>query len=242
MEWILLFLPAFLSVYALSRRFLFRSWSPDSRGEASSCAMSLSHGTPAVLLATRSLLLSPGTRSFCSPNSSPDDLVLEFSIAYFLSDLVHLIVFAPSDVLFIAHHLATLFVFLTCRYLAHHGAYELLVLLVMAEVTSVPQNAWTLARIRRSESTSANKVYARLCLPFYTFYSIVRGILAPIFVFKMGAFYMGGGCGGVISRWVWMPWLVVIGGAIGVSILWVYNNWVEYVRGSGRKKRSEKEN
>jgi hypothetical protein len=51
---------------------------------------------------------------------------------------IHYLAFLPGDVLFIAHHLATLFVFLTCCHLVRHSAYALLVL---AEVTSLLQNA-----------------------------------------------------------------------------------------------------
>ncbi|KAI4375368.1 hypothetical protein MLD38_013248 [Melastoma candidum] len=240
MESLLLFLPAFLSVYGLSYCLLFRAWAPDSRPDASSCAISLSHGTPAVFLASRALLFSPtASRSFCSPNAPADNLALEFSIAYFLSDMLHLIVFRPSDVLFIAHHAATLFVFLTCRYLVHHGAYELLVLLILAEITSACQNTWTLARIQRLESAAANKVYESISVPFYAFYTIMRCVLGPAFVYKMGRFYLGDGCRGVVSKWVGMSWLAVIVTAICVSILWVWNNWVEYFREKGKKEKFE---
>jgi hypothetical protein len=43
--------------------------------------------------------------------------------------------FRFCDVLFIGPHLATFFVFLTCLFLEFHGAYGILMLLILAEVT-----------------------------------------------------------------------------------------------------------
>ncbi|KAJ8775033.1 hypothetical protein K2173_020037 [Erythroxylum novogranatense] len=130
-------------------------------------------------------------------------------------DLLHYLIFYPSNVLFIGHHLATLFVFLTCRYLVQHGAYAILALLVLAEVTSACQNAWTLANARRMNNEFAAKVFDVLSPPFYVFYSVARGFLGPYFVYQMGSSY--------ISGWVWVSWLIVVTLAIFVSILWVSN-------------------
>jgi hypothetical protein len=91
-------------------------------------------------------------------------------------DLLHYIAFFPSDLLFIGHHLATLFVFVTCRFLVHHGACAILALLVLAESTSASQNAWTLAKARRDDVALAEKVCGLLSPPFYALYSIVRGL------------------------------------------------------------------
>ncbi|KAL9454315.1 hypothetical protein AB3S75_009826 [Citrus x aurantiifolia] len=223
------FLLMFFTIYLVAYFVVFRSWSPKIRPEASSCLISIFHGTPAVVLATYALL-SNKSRGFSSPNTPLENLVLDFSIAYFATDLLHYLVFFPGDVLFIAHHLATLFVFLTCRCLVSHGAYALLSLLILAEVTSACQNAWTLACARSHDSEFAGKVYHILSPPFYAFYSVVRGVLGPMFVYEMCVFYMSGAADPVIPKWVWISWLIVVASAISVSILWVSNLWIQLFR------------
>ncbi|EEF50953.1 conserved hypothetical protein [Ricinus communis] len=180
-----LFFSFFLLIYLSAQFIVFRSWSPKFRPEASSCLISLFHGTPAVFFAAYAIF-TDASHSFSSPNTRTQNAVLDYSIAYFLMDLVHYIVFFPSDLLFIGHHLATLFVFITCRYVVSHGAFAILSLLILAEVTSACQNAWTLARARREDVKFAAKLYDSLSPPFYAFYCLVRGFLGPYFVYKMG--------------------------------------------------------
>jgi hypothetical protein len=219
----------FFIVYLIAYFIVFRNWSPKIRPEASSCLISLAHGTPAVFLSTYAIL-ADSSSGFASVNTRLQNSVLEFSVAYFLMDLLHYIIFFPSDVLFIGHHLATLFVFLTCRYVASHGAFAVLTLLILAEVTSLCQNLWTLANARRRDVEFAAKVYDFLSPPFYVLYSIVRGFVGPYFVYRMGAFYISGAAEGLIPRWVWVSWIVVVMSAISVSILWISNLWVELYR------------
>lgn len=224
-----LFLSFFVFIYLIAQFMVFRNWSPKIRPEASSCLISFFHGTPAVFLATGAIFSDPN-RGFASPNTQFQNLVLDYSIAYFLMDLLHYIVFVPSDLLFIGHHLATLFVFVTCRYLVSHGAFAILFLLILAEITSACQNAWTLANARRSDVEFAAKLYDFLSPPFYALYSVVRGFAGPYFLYQMGLFYLSGAADGVIPRWVWVSWIVVVTAAISVSILWITNLWVELYR------------
>lgn len=219
----------FLTIYLAAHFLVFRNWSPEIRPEAASCLISIFHGTPAVFLATHALFTDPN-RGFSSLNTKTEASVLDYSISYFLMDLIHYLIFSPSDILFIGHHLATLFVFVTCRYLVTRGAYAVLMLLILAEVTSACQNAWTLANARRIDVEFAAKVYDFLSLPFYAFYSVVRGILGPYFVYQMGAFFISGVDGGIIPKWIWVSWLFVVVIAISVSILWVTNLWVQLYR------------
>ncbi|KAJ4912029.1 DNA-binding storekeeper protein-related [Raphanus sativus] len=203
-----LFFSLFLTIYLIAYHIVFRNWKPQIRREASSCLFSIFHGTPAVLLASRAAVFSssPSRFSFSSANTASQNTVLDFSVAYFLTDLLHYVFFYPSDVLFIGHHLATLFVFLTCRFLVSHGACAILGFLILAEVTSACQNAWTLAAGARKsdpESRLAVRVYDLLSPPFYGFYSVVRGGLGPLFFGKMVASYARGEAEGVI------PYLVV---------------------------------
>ncbi|KAG8365944.1 hypothetical protein BUALT_Bualt17G0024600 [Buddleja alternifolia] len=195
--------------------------------------MSLAHGTPALVLSIFSILKSQKSLSqldFASPNTALQNSVLEYSIAYFLMDLLHYIILIPSDVLFIAHHLATLYVLMTCRYLFGHGAVAVLGILVLAEVTSTCQNTWSLARYRKVDSVKAASVFEYLSPIFYGYYSVVRGVLGPIFVYKIGLFYSSGLGNGVIPRWAWMSWIVVIVVGIGVSVLWVVHLWIDLCR------------
>ncbi|XP_042375157.1 TLC domain-containing protein At5g14285-like [Zingiber officinale] len=234
------FLPHFVSVfcalYMLGYFAVFNNWSPKYRPDGSSCFMSLCHGTPAVLLAAAAILQQP-VRSFASPNTDFQNLVLDFSVGYFTVDLLHYLIFMPSEYLFIAHHLATLFVFITCRYIAQHGAFALLVLLVLAEVTSACQNVWTLAGLRRAESPTAARIHKNLAPPFFVLYTIMRGFLGPWFFYKMGAFYVSGKASDVMAMWICASWIVVVGSAMLVSILWICNLWLELFREKTLEKK-----
>lgn len=231
---LLSFFTFFLIIYLIAYFIIFRSWKPKLRPEASSCVISFFHGTPAVFFAITSLFNDPD-RNFHSPNTPFQNMVLDYSISYFLMDLTHYLIFYPSDVLFIGHHLATLFVFITCRYMVYHGAYAILVLLILAEVTSFVQNTWTLANARKGDVELAAKVYALLSPPFYVLYSLVRGIAGPYFVYRMVSGYVSGAAHDVIPRWVWASWVFVVVTAISVSIMWVSNLWVELYREKSRK-------
>lgn len=223
------FFAMFSVIYLIGYFLAFRNWSPKHRPDATSCLISLAHGTPAVVFALFALLTNLPT-TFASQNSKSQNLALDFSISYFTVDLLHYLVLLPGDVLFIAHHLATLFVFVTCRYIVFHGAFAILVLLVLAEVTSIFQNIWTLAGLRRADLAVAANVYRILSPSFYVLYSIMRVVLGPLFFLKMSIYYLSGKADDVIPRWISVSWLVVVGGAILVSIIWISNLWLELVR------------
>ncbi|CAD6270187.1 unnamed protein product [Miscanthus lutarioriparius] len=253
------FLAMFASIYLVGYFIVFRGWGPPRRrAEAASCFTSLFHGTPAALLALRAVLLSryhgasgagTTTRSLLlalpavtlAPNAAAEDLVLDFSTAYFAVDLAHYLLLLRDEALFISHHLATLYVLATCRHAAAAGAAALLPLVVLAEATSAAQNAWTLAAMRRHDSPLAARLYARLSLPFYAAYTAARAVLGPAWFIRMvGGFYASSsGGGGRVPAWVWASWTVVIGAGIAVSILWVASLWLAYFR--ERKKESKQQ-
>ncbi|KAF8725457.1 hypothetical protein HU200_019980 [Digitaria exilis] len=233
------FLAMFASVYLVGYFIVFRSWAPRSRAEAASCFTSLFHGTPAALLALRAVLsryrsaAAADLSLLAAPNNAGEDLVLDFSTAYFAVDLAHYLVFLPDEALFVAHHLATLYVLATCRHAAAAGAHALLPLVVLAEATSAAQNAWTLAGMRRrtDDPPIAAGVHAALSAPFYTAYTAARAALGPAwFVRMVRFFYVSSGGGGRVPAWAWASWTVVIGAGIAVSILWVGNLWLVYFR------------
>ncbi|KAK7265093.1 hypothetical protein RJT34_32709 [Clitoria ternatea] len=224
----------FLTIYLIGYFIVFRNYSPMIRPESSSCLISIFHGTPAALLAGAAIL-ADADRGFAAPTTAFQKLVLDYSTAYFLTDLLHYMIFSPRDVLFIAHHLATLFVVGTCRHVVSHGAFSVLVLLVLAEVTSACHNAWTLAGARRTDNPRAAKLYDALSVSYYTVYSVIRGLVGPYFMYRMVAFYARGGARGLVPVWVWVSWVLVVVMAIGVSIMWISNLWVQLYKERTRK-------
>lgn len=240
-SYLLLFTFFFIFIYCLGYFIILKHWSKKYRAEASTCAMSLAHGTPAVFLALFSILkshqsISLNQLNFASPNTALENMVLEFSTAYFLMDLFNYIVLIPLDVLFIAHHLATLYVLLTCRYVLGHGAVAILGILVLAEITTLCQNTWSLARYRKVDSEKAAKLYEFLSPIFFAYYTMVRGILGPLFAYKIGVFFASGMHGDLIPLWAWISWMVVTVSTIGVSLLWIMNQWLALYRNRIKKE------
>ncbi|CAI9093265.1 OLC1v1028729C1 [Oldenlandia corymbosa var. corymbosa] len=236
----------FGAIYLFGYNLIFKNWG-SSKYEATSCFISLFHGSPAVILSILALIQSSqdNTNNHSSlsmlfqvgkENTASQDLVLEFSIGYFIIDLLHYIIFIPKDVLFIAHHFATLYVLVTCRYVVHHGGAALLGLLVLAEITSPCQNTWSLARYRKVDLPEAARYYEFLSPYFFTFYSVVRGVLGPLYVLKMIGAVLGASGGAAAAAtsglvfWTWISWLTVITVAIWVSILWILNLWIDLFR------------
>lgn len=221
----------YIFIYFLGYTTLFKNWDLKKRPDASSCLISLAHGTPAVFLSIYANFLDKQTpqHHFAAQNTPFQAIVLDFSIAYFLIDTSHYLIFTPNDHLFIAHHLAVLYVFITCRYIVQYGAFAILLLLVLAEVTSPLQNTWSLARYRKDDVESSARLYRGLSPYFYAVYTVVRGVLGPLLVYKMMVFYLNGGYG-VIPLWAWVSWMVVIVCAILVSVLWISNLWINFFK------------
>ena len=230
----------FISIYLLAYTTLFKNWDTKKRPDASSCLISLAHGTPVVLLSLYANFLHPQPphhRHFAAQNTPLQTLVLDFSIAYFLIDTSHYFIFIPNDHLFIAHHLVVLYVFITCRFVVGSGGFAVLFLLALAEVTSPCQNAWSLARFWKDEVAWAERFYDGLSPYFYGFYTVVRGVVGPLVVYKMVVFYLNGGGSGVIPVWAWISWMVVIVSAILVSVLWVSNLWFNLFKERSKTKK-----
>ncbi|XP_057494152.1 TLC domain-containing protein At5g14285-like [Actinidia eriantha] len=230
------FLLMFTAIYLLGYYVIFRNWPGLSRAETSSCLLCLAHGTPAAVLATFSLLHLENPSNFASQNTPFQNMVLEFTIAAFFIDLLHFLLFVPTSYMYIAHHVATIYVFSTCRYIINHGAFPILVVLVLGEVTSLCHNTWRISGFRRAHSQVAARVQEFSPL-FYGFYTVVRGILAPVFVCKMAIFYLRGGGDGLVPMWAWVSWTVVIAGGNLFSIVWVFNMWLGLWGERGNQKK-----
>ncbi|KAJ0454916.1 putative TLC domain-containing protein [Helianthus annuus] len=206
------FFTMFLTIYLLAHFIVFRNWTPKTRPEAASCLISLTHGTPAAILAGIAIFFRPKTPLRLTQHPLPK-LRSRIRIAYFIMDLIHYLTFYPTDVYFIGHHLATLFV------------------VYYVPVRCVPRsvfcNVWTLAGARKGDSEVARQVFDKMSVWFYGVYSVVRGVGAPLFVYRMVGFYASGVADSVVPRWLWVSWVCVVVAAISVSVLWVSNNWVE---------------
>ena len=97
------FLAMFASIYLVGYFIVLRAWGPRRRAEAASCFTSLFHGTPAALLALRAVLSRHRAAGgslpalLVAPNAAAEDLVLDFSTAYFAVDLAYYLLFLPGE-------------------------------------------------------------------------------------------------------------------------------------------------
>ncbi|KAG2300503.1 hypothetical protein Bca52824_036975 [Brassica carinata] len=71
-------------------------WKPQIRPEAS-CLISIFHGTPAVFLASRAVFSISSGFSFSSANTAAQNTVLDFSVAYFLTDLLYIVFYLATS-------------------------------------------------------------------------------------------------------------------------------------------------
>ncbi|GLJ05425.1 hypothetical protein SUGI_0018030 [Cryptomeria japonica] len=228
----------FITQYSLAYFILFRKYRKPERWEAASCTISMAHGPLVTVLAAYDIAVSKWQLD--APNTGLERAVMEYSIAYFMVDLFHYLLFVPGKLLFVAHHLATAFVMASCRFYAGHGAQALMALLCVAEITSACQNTWSLSMFAMHvEPTRARRIHEAVCVPFYVLYSVARGIVAPLLAWRLSCFYLGGRADGVMPRWLVQCWMGIVVLAILASVLWVVDLWVEFFRAC-RKKNSVK--
>ncbi|XVF85183.1 hypothetical protein PTKIN_Ptkin17bG0098000 [Pterospermum kingtungense] len=232
-------LPTFFFVFVFFYLFtylFFRNWRPKDRPVASSCSISLAYGVATLLLTAIAIRKTPH-HSFASPNSALQNLVLEYSISYLLVDLFHYLIFLPNHVLFILHHLATLYVFCTCRYMVHHGASALLRLLIAAESTNLCSNLWTLLGLLRADVPVAAQVYELLSHWIYAAYTVNWGVLGSILVCEMVVFDLSGLADNLIPTWAWISWMGLIIIAMLVTIARIYHHWQDWYRERNKRKK-----
>ncbi|CAM6119970.1 unnamed protein product [Calypogeia fissa] len=225
----------FTVVYAFAYFVVFKRWKGRPRFDAASCGISLVHGTISAILAARDISTTAWVLD--APNTLRQNQIMEYSMAYFVIDLLNYLYAAPDDYLFIGHHIATFTYMFSCRYYTGFGATSVMCLIAAGEATSPVQNIWTIARMARQESPLALKVYTNLS-PFFTFYfTLVRGILGPYLVWELGKFYMVGKADAVVPRWLAYCWMFKIAFAIFGSMIWVYKLWMGLIKFYGNKRR-----
>ncbi|GBG63646.1 hypothetical protein CBR_g38957 [Chara braunii] len=160
---------------------------------------------------------------------------MQFSLAYFIVDMLHLLVGTPDDWLYIFHHIMTSSYMMSCWLYTKHGAISVMLLIAAGEATSPCLNTWTLARIARTESRFAARLYSAMS-PFFTVYfTLIRAGIGPWLVWKLGSFYVPGYGDAVIPRWLAVSWVVLTVGAVGGSMVWVYQLWRGLIKFYRRK-------
>ncbi|XP_024392051.1 TLC domain-containing protein At5g14285 [Physcomitrium patens] len=233
----------FTAVYFYGYFFVFHKlWKGRARYDAASCGISLAHGTVVAALACYGICSQEWVLD--APNTYFQDKIMEYSMAYFIVDLLNYFIAAPDDYLFIGHHIATLTYMISCRYFVRHGAVSVMCLIAAGELTSPVQNIWTLSRMAREDSPTAKKIYTNLS-PFFTlFFTIVRGGFGPYLTWTLGKFYLGGHADKVMPRWLAYCWMFKVAFAIFGSMVWVYKLWVGLIKfyskkGSSSRRKSE---
>jgi hypothetical protein len=228
----------FAVIYLVGYFVIFRNWRGRPRFDASSCGISLVHGTLSAILATQDILSQPWALD--APNSLRQKQIMEYSMAYFFIDLLNYMYAAPDDFLFIGHHIATFTYMFSCRYVTGYGATSVMCLIAAGEATSPVQNIWTLARMSRNESPLAKRIYTSLSPPFTVYFTLVRGILGPYLVWELGKFYLAGKADAVVPRWLAYCWMFKIAFAIFGSMVWVYKLWVGLIKFYGNRQTRER--
>ncbi|KAH7299711.1 hypothetical protein KP509_24G025700 [Ceratopteris richardii] len=205
--------------------------------------MSLLHGPLATLLTTwhaapifreKYLQGNPWQESLRAPNTPFQDAVVEFSIAYFIADLLHYVLFVPDESLFILHHVASATYMLSCRYYTKHGAFSIMLLLGLAESTSLIQNAWSISSL--AQAPYLHSILNTIFLPFFT---LVRGFLGPVLTWHLCVYYFSGHAASVIPMWLSFYWMFVVVVAITGSIYWVFGLWSKQIAAHRAQARAD---
>nr|XP_024374495.1 TLC domain-containing protein At5g14285-like [Physcomitrium patens]XP_024374496.1 TLC domain-containing protein At5g14285-like [Physcomitrium patens]XP_024374497.1 TLC domain-containing protein At5g14285-like [Physcomitrium patens]PNR55152.1 hypothetical protein PHYPA_006047 [Physcomitrium patens] len=215
----------FTVVYFYGYFFIFnRLWKGRYRYEAASCGMSLTHGTVVAVLCCYEIFSKEWVLD--APNTPFQDKIMEYSMAYFIVDMLNLAFTAPDDYLFIIHHIGTLSYMISCRYFIHHGAVSVMCCIAGGEVTSPVQNIWTLAKLAKDASQKAKQLFISISPYFTVYFSIVRGGFGPYLTWTLGKFYLRGHADNIMPRWLAWCWMFKLAFAIVASMLWVKDLWL----------------
>lgn len=120
----------FLSLYLFGYFIFFQDRTPQIRVTYSSVLICVFHFLTATILGVIAFF-SDTNRGLSAANTTLQNIVLDFSIAYFITDLLHFVVFLPSYVHYFAHQLAMLFFVFTCRFMIGNGAVSVFVLVAV---------------------------------------------------------------------------------------------------------------
>ncbi|KAL4450547.1 hypothetical protein ABPG77_000903 [Micractinium sp. CCAP 211/92] len=143
-----------------------------------SCCMSSVHGLLSALGGYEQLLQWPGFK-LDMPNTHPQKLLNEFSLAYMVADFFfYLLPFDPTDYVFMVHHTLSAIYLVGCL-LTGHGAISCILMFFMGEVTSPVFNTFSISKELRHHSKVAFKIFTYTSPLFTVLFVGVRSVIAP---------------------------------------------------------------
>ncbi|MCO5575834.1 hypothetical protein L7F22_029639 [Adiantum nelumboides] len=255
-SWLLSSSLVFAGIYILGYCIIFaRRWprGAPERYKAASCCMSIVHGPSTSLAATLYMIrlfymerqhpsAYPHDRnswlnSHLGASNTPfEEAIMEFSIAYFLIDLLHYVLFVPNQPLFIIHHIFTTSYMLSCRFYTRHGGFSTIVLFAVAECTSWLQNLWTIASLTKSTA-----LFNKLNIPFLTMFTIFRGIVTPWATWQLCQYYLFSlQALAVVPNWLALYWMCSVFMGIVGSLYWVAAHWAKLIAKSDSSPQPNK--
>ncbi|PSC68818.1 Carbonic anhydrase 2 [Micractinium conductrix] len=176
--------PAFVALYGLVFFAALPFWryivGVDTRRAAilSSCCMSSLHGILSALGGYQQLMQWHGFH-LDLPNTLPQKLLNEFSLAYMIADLFFfLLPFTPDDFVFLIHHVISSVYLVGCLNTGH-GAISCVLMFFLGEVTSPIFNTFSMSKELRHHSKAAFRVFT-FTSPLFTIAFVgVRSVIAP---------------------------------------------------------------
>lgn len=125
-----------------------------------------------------SLRRGPGFFAYDAPTRPAALAFMRHSLGYFVQELAHVLLFEP-DLVYIAHHLLYLGATFPVA-IDDKGWAFIAIATAFAEATNPLQLLWELAKAFHNEP-----LYHRLSLPFTLAFTLIRGLVMPIFLVDM---------------------------------------------------------
>ncbi|KAL4439711.1 hypothetical protein ABPG75_002712 [Micractinium tetrahymenae] len=143
-----------------------------------SCCMSSVHGLLSALGGYEQLIQWQGFK-LDLPNTHPQKLLNEFSLAYMITDFFFfLLPFAPTAFVFMIHHTISAIYLVGCL-LTGHGAISCILVFFLGEVTSPVFSTFSISKELRHHSKAALKVFTYTSPLFTVAFVGVRSVIAP---------------------------------------------------------------
>lgn len=177
-----------------------------------SCCMSSVHSLLSALGGYEQLKQWEGFQ-LDMPNTQPQKLLNEFSLAYMIADFFFfLLPFTPTDFVFIVHHIIASIYLVGCL-LTGHGAISCILMFFLGEVTSPVFNVFSIAKELRHHSKTAFRVFVYTSPLFTVAFVGVRSVIAPPII----AWF-------VYSMWfrstlISLGWRIVMGSCVTLGML-----------------------
>lgn len=169
---------AFIIFFALMQQV---NVSRGKRAEFTSCCISLMHNLVAIF-GCGALLITLWPFHFDDPGTTDTHIVLQYSIAYMITDLFcFLLPFTPDDYLFVGHHFVTGAYMFDCVRM-QRGAVSVLPWVFLGEVTGPLLNVFTACKELRKDSKVAQVVFSAVSPMFTVSFLLVRTLFLPPFL------------------------------------------------------------